>query len=410
MIIEADAALIQRIEAHQQADDGGLAAAGVTHQRQHLAGTGGKAHLLQHRLLAIVGEAHPLEADPPLQRRALPLRALPGFVQQGKDSLPRHHGLLQLVELVGHLDEGLDHSPQIADEGVEHPHLDGAARAQPLVGKQRQQADEHHHVEEIDEGAQQYAVDLEALDPGLPVLLVHLGKGIGEVALLHHGLNDRHPLQGLVEPAVDVGEQAAGRPHHGYAQFLVEPHHGPHRRQQGGAHQHQAQIQQRHGDEDAAQEHHFLHQQPNHLHIEVHDRLGVVGDAGDEGARAMLVEIAGRQPDGGGKHLLAKGLHHCLGDAVEAQGLQVKTRRREHLKAEITGGKSGDVGPHQLARRQIVVDEEFDEQGPGHFGAGGQQQADARLHQPAGIAGAIGEQPFDGRVHRLASSTALSGN
>ncbi|MNF91757.1 hypothetical protein D3C84_743690 [compost metagenome] len=124
----------------------------------------------------------------------------------------------------------------------------------------------------------------------------------------------------------------------------------------------------------------------------------------------MLVEIAGRQPDGGGKHLLAKGLHHRLGDAVEAQGLQVKTRRREHLKAEITGGKSGDVGPHQLARRQIVVDEEFDEQGPGHFGAGGQQQADARLHQPAGIAGAIGEQPFDGRVHRLASSTALSGN
>ncbi|MNQ84422.1 hypothetical protein D3C85_995490 [compost metagenome] len=382
----------------------------MAHQRQHLAGTGGKAHLLQHRLLAIVGEAHPLEADPPLQRRALPLRALPGFVQQGKDSLPRHHGLLQLVELVGHLDEGLDHSPQIADEGVEHPHLDGAACAQPLVGKQGEQADEHHHVEEIDEGAQQYAVDLEALDPGLPVLLVHLGKGIGEVVLLHHGLNDRHPLQGLVEPAVDVGEQAAGRPHHGYAQFLVEPHHGPHRRQQGGAHQHQAQIQQRHGDEDAAQEHHFLHQQPYHLDIEVHDRLCVVGDAGDEGARAVLVEIAGRQPDGGGKHLLAKALHHRLGDAVEAQGLQVETRRREHLQAEITGGKGGDVGPHQLARRQIVVDEEFDEQGPGHFGAGGQQQADARLHQPAGIAGAIGEQPFDGRVHRLASSTALSGN
>ncbi len=278
------------------------------------------------------------------------------------------------------------------------------------MGKQGQQTDEHHHVEEIDEGAQQDAVDLEALDPRLPVLLVHPRKSNGEVALLYHGLDHRHPLQRLVETAVDVGEQGSGRPHHGHAQFLVEPHHGPHRRQQGGAHQHQVKVQQRHGEQDAAQEHHFLHQEPYHLDIEVHDRLGVVGDAGDEGARAVLVEIAGRQADGGGEHLLAQTLHHRLGDAVEAQGLQVEAGRRQHLQPQITGGKGGDDAPLQPARRQVVIDEELDEQGTRHLGAGGEQQADARLHQPAGVAGAVGEQPFDGWIHRLASSATFHGN
>jgi hypothetical protein len=63
---------------------------------------------------------------------------------------------------------------------------------------------------------------------------------------------------------------------------------------------------------------------------------------GDEGARAVLVEIAGRQADGGGEHLLAQTLHHRLGDAVEAQGLQVEAGRRQHLQPQITGGKGGD--------------------------------------------------------------------
>lgn len=232
------------------------------------------------------------------------------------------------------------------------------------------------------------------------MILVDPGEGVGEVALLHHGLDDRHPLKRLVEAAVDVGKQAASRPHHGHAQALVEPHHGPHRRQQRGAHQHQAQIQQRHGEEDATQEHHLLHQEPDHLHIEVHDRLGVVGDAGDKRAGAMLVEVAGRQPDGGGEHLLTKSLHHRLGDAVEAQGLQVETRGREYLQAEIARRDGGDDAPLQPAWRQVVVDEELDEQGARHLGTGGQQQADARLGQPGGVTGAIGQQAFDRRVHR----------
>ncbi|MNQ84431.1 hypothetical protein D3C85_995580 [compost metagenome] len=382
----------------------------MAHQRQHLAGTGVEAHLPQHGLLTIVGEAHPIEADPPLQCGALPPGALAGLVEQGKHPLPRHHGLLQLVELVGHLDERLYHPSQIADEGVEHPHLDGAIGAQPFLGKERKQADEHHHVEQIDERTQQYAVDLEALEPRRPVLLVDVGEGVGEMALLHHGLDHRHALQRLVEPAVDIGQQAAGRPHHRHAQALVEPHHGAHRRQQGRAHQHQPQIQQRHGDEDAAQEHHLLHQEPYHLHIEVHDRLGVVGDAGDEGARAMLVEIAGRQPDGGGKHLLAQGLHHRLGDAVEAQGLQVETGGRQQLQTEITRPERRDGRPHQLARCQVVIDEQLDQQRSRHLGAGGQQQTDARLDQPAGVASAIGQQAFNGWIHRLASSAAFPRN
>ncbi len=408
MIIEADGALIQRIKPHQQADDGGLATAGVTYQRQHLARASGKAHLAQHLLLAIVGEAHLVKADQPLQGLGLAIRALPRLVEQGKYPLPGYHGLLQLVELVGHLDQRLYHAPQIADEGIEYPHLDGPTGTQALAGKQGQQADQHHHVEQIDKGAQQYAIDLEAPEARRPVLLIHLGKSVGKVALLHHGLNDRHSLQRLIEAAVDVGEQAASRPHHGHAQFLVEPHHSRHCRQQAGAHQHQPHIQQGHGDKDAAQQHHFLYQQADHLHIEVHDGLCVIGDAGNKRAGAMLVKVAGRQPDGGGKHLLAQGLHHSLGDAVETQGLQIETRRREHLQAKIPSRDGSNGGPHQLARCQIVIDEQLDEQRAGHFGTGRQQQADSGLNQPARITGAISEQAFDRWIHRLSSTSCSS--
>ena len=71
LAVDQDRALVDVVEAEQQAHDRGLAGARPAHQRERVAGGDGEVELAQHRPPGIIAEAHRLEAH----RRRQPARA-----------------------------------------------------------------------------------------------------------------------------------------------------------------------------------------------------------------------------------------------------------------------------------------------------------------------------------------------
>ena len=68
------------VEAQQQVEHGGLAAAGGPDQRRHLAGLGAESHAAQHGFAGSVGELHVVDLDPRLESASAGLSSSIGSV------------------------------------------------------------------------------------------------------------------------------------------------------------------------------------------------------------------------------------------------------------------------------------------------------------------------------------------
>ena len=158
--VDADRARRRRIEAQQQRQQRGLAAAGVADDAVETAGGDLQVQPVQDGMAGLVREIQPLDRDgalghAPVVRRRRRFR----FLQQRLDARRPHHRLLQLRELHRDLRQRLDHARDVVHEGIEDAHLHRTQRA--AVAAQAEHPDHHRqqqHVEEVQQRTQQPGV------------------------------------------------------------------------------------------------------------------------------------------------------------------------------------------------------------------------------------------------------------
>ncbi len=124
---DADHASARLVEAAEQAGDGGLPAAGRTHQRDHLALAHPQGKILQHRFAFLIAEGDMVELH--FRRAAMPGRRrpdgrrFPAGNRQREGALGRGDGVLHLGKHPRQVLHRPEHEGDVADEG-----LDGADR------------------------------------------------------------------------------------------------------------------------------------------------------------------------------------------------------------------------------------------------------------------------------------------
>ena len=179
LAVDVQRARGRRVKAQQQRQERAFAAAGVAHDAHELTGRDVQVQPVQYRVAGLVGKVQIAHRDSP-RADAGTRRALRGqrLVQQGVDAGGGHHRLLQLRELHGDLDQRLDHSGDVADERIEHAHLECAQTwcqrccAAFTQSKHGDDGGQHRHVQEIKRRAQQPGVGAQLGPTGVEMGLV----------------------------------------------------------------------------------------------------------------------------------------------------------------------------------------------------------------------------------------------
>ena len=158
--VQEDHAVVEVVEARQQADDGALAGAGGADDGQLLAGCDRERDAVQHGLAAGVGELGVAELHLALE----PFGELHGVgrlmeafvpVERLEDALARSHGPEQRVEEPADGLDGVDHHVDVLGEKDEHAEadllLDHLAAAEPQDAHRGNAAEAHverleHHL------------------------------------------------------------------------------------------------------------------------------------------------------------------------------------------------------------------------------------------------------------------------
>ncbi len=129
--VDQHRAAVDIVEARDQVDDGGLAGAGWADDGDRLAGLGGEADVLQHRLSCLIGGADVLEVHLALDGGHLDgirlVHDLRLDVQQAEDALAAGDGVLDVGPQDGDLLDGLVEALHVAQEGDHQAQRDGGA-------------------------------------------------------------------------------------------------------------------------------------------------------------------------------------------------------------------------------------------------------------------------------------------
>ena len=376
--VDAQRARRRGVEAQQQRQQGAFAAAGGADDADELARRYRQAQVVQHHGPGRVGKVQALDrdragADP---AGAGGLRRL-GLVHQGVDPRGGDHRLLQLRELHRDLDQWLDHPGDVADEGIQHAHLQ-RVQATAAQAVDPDHGGQHRHVQEVQRRAQQPGVGAQLVAPGLVVGRVGGRKALVEGARRAAGLDQGHAGNRLAGLGVDVAAQRAAAGHRRGRQALVEPDDADHRRHQQGHDQHQPPVQPGHHHQHAGQHHQAVEHHEQELHVQRFDRLGVVGDAADQLAGDGAVKKCHWQAHHVGVDTDPDALHRSHRHPGQVDQLAVAqhagqaaadpgaAQQGRHLQQLATG--------HQLVRQQVAVDEELAQRRAGGFQRGGQHQ------------------------------------
>ncbi len=162
---DADGAVLGFVEAAQQVDDGGLAAAGWSNQRDHLTRFHVQREIAEDGLILLVVEIHMIEFDLGEDRIRrlgdwLVLHIRDG-VDEREDAFRRGDGVLHFGIHPRHILDRPHHKGDVGNEGLDaadgDPSQRGLIAAVPDDGTQRDAADDLHHRQK--EGRQ----------PGCPV-------------------------------------------------------------------------------------------------------------------------------------------------------------------------------------------------------------------------------------------------
>ena len=340
--VDAQAARVHVVETLQQLDDGRLAGAGGANDGHGLTGLGRAAKVVDDGLLGCVAKAHVVELHAALAH-GRDLRVcgvlLLGCGQELKDALGGRGHRLHGVAHVGQLLDGLGEVAHVLDEA-----LDVAGGR--VAGKRQARA--HHHdghvagvAHQAHERHHEAREKLRAPTRGeqLVVLLVKGGDG---VVCAVEDLDDVLAGKVLFDKAVDLAQNVLLR-----AEVrLREVHHGAHDHGGHGQGDHhdarERQADREHHDQHA----HDLRDAGDQLGYRLVERLAqgidVVGDAREDVAFAVGVEVAHGDARDLLGDLFAHAVAHFLGDSGHEPALRQVAGRACQVQAQKQGQRAGD--------------------------------------------------------------------
>ena len=171
-------------------------------QRNGLPLFGLEGDVLQHIFPFFVGEANVLEAHVTLVTVIFFSHNIDAlFIQQLEYAVSRHERSLQIRQLIHDTYHRMEHPVEVIDEGVEHTHGNQCIqRAAAHVPDQSEEEQVPHHVHQIMRGQ---GVQAEQFILVVRIFLVQNFKFFGRFLLPAKSTNDRHPLNRLIDHAVD---------------------------------------------------------------------------------------------------------------------------------------------------------------------------------------------------------------
>src|ERR1041385_6750954 len=313
---DPDGALLDIVEAQQQADDRGFPSAGVAHDGDRLTGLSGEADVLQHPIFAVVGKPDVVEFDGRDLRDSGARRGGShdgGLgIEQLENALRGRHRALEEVVIFAEILDGAEETQAVLQESHDHAETQCATlHAESAVGEdagERQHGEEfHHRVEPV--------VGRDRVFVGVHVLAIDFFEFVFAAALAveklqHHDAGDvllqvrADAGNGNANAAVALGDTAA-EDHRGQDD---QRHHGQHDRgEQRAEAEHDGEDEEKH--QNVAEDVHKAGSE------QVVEHVDIGGDARDEAANGIVVEEA------------------------EVEGLQV----RHELAAEVEHGALAGV-------------------------------------------------------------------
>ena len=359
LAVDGNGAALDVVEPFQQADDRGLAGPGGSHQGHGLARLRHQIHPLQHRRLRLVGEFHVAQLDAALRHhqrpgvgRVLDLRLL---IQQLEDALGAGDRGLELRPQHGDGAHRLEEPAHVLQEGHDDP--DGHqlhARQVAAVAQHHGYADAADHVHGRSErGRQRFRANV-----GVAVGTVELAEAFRVPRLPVEGL--RRPRAGyvLLQLGADAADGLAGLAECAAGALREHRRAHVHQRQQREAGQRQPPVERQHADQDREQQQEAGHQarQP-HPHGAV-DYLGVVGEARQQVARLVAVEVGQRQLVHLVHDLIAQLQQQPLADRgqrVAAAGVGEPADQKQHQHQHHGGGEPAPGRGAVRCARQVLL-------------------------------------------------------
>ena len=315
--LDADAAGIHVVKAHQQVDDGGLAAAGGADDGDALARLHGQVEVADQLLLRVVGERHVAALHAALhageRQRVGPVGRLRRFGDQVQKPRGAGDGILKLRDHAGDLVERLGILVGVAEKAGQRAHGHAAGQRHQRAGQCHAGID--HAVDEsgggVGDGGEEYGAQRAVLQPA-----VDLVKLVQALRLAAEGLDHL----GVADHLVDVGGHLATglglQAEHVVCALGDEPRHEQRQRRDHHHHQRDGPVADQHDDQRSGDG-----QRAGEQLCEAHQQalgelVGVGDDAADDLAVRMGVDVAQRQLGDLAQRVLAQIPHHVERDAV----------------------------------------------------------------------------------------------
>ena len=177
--------------------------------------------------------------------------------------------------------------------------------------------------------------DSHRVDVRVEVVLVQLVELAELARFAVEQLHDQHARQVLLQEGVDPRQAdallAVGGAHPALEHWLTRAITGS----TASADQRQPPVEQQHDDDDADQRHQVARHRDHARADELVQRVHVVGQAADQPAHRVAVEVAERLVLQVGEDLQAQVVHHLLADHLHQVVLRVAEHEAQHKRAKV---------------------------------------------------------------------------
>ncbi len=389
--VDADAAAVHVVEAHQQVDEGGFPRPRSAHDGDAAAGGDVEVEVLDQPAVRRVGEGDVLKLHVPRTafqpQGARRLRRLGWQVQHFENPLGRGRGGLNLREDVRDVVERLGEHRRVNQERGDAPDRerppDGADAAEDADGRVGQVVDDARG--RVGKGGDELRPHARAVQ-----LCVDFLEFFAGARLVAERRDDLLPADDLLRVAVQAAELRrllaeqllrAGRDG---ARGEVRERRGKHHDQRHG------RVQGQHENHRAQNGEHALHEGRQPLQQPVGNGVRIVDEAADRVAALGVVEKADRQGAELAEQRAAQAAHRSVGNAVSQAGQQPQeavAQKIDRRKQQQNARQRGEVHPagpgHQIHR---APDDRRPGQRARHVGGcterGEQQQGAGAPHGP----------------------------
>src|SRR6266403_827191 len=361
LAVEKNLAALNIVKAQQQGDQGGLAGAGVSHDGEGLPGLHAKRNISQNPIfvggLRSVAIAEPNVAKLDLAERMIERDGIGirfdqnRFIQQLEDALGSRHRGLQDVEFLAEVLDRPEKALGEHGEGSQNAEAERAGENAVPAGPIDQ--GDGGEAEKFDRRIKK-SVSENGIAPGEHIVAIAPLKFLHGLALAVEELHDAHTGNVFLEERVDAGDGRADAAI-GIADEFAEDHGDDQDAgKDGESVESQAFVDREEQAGHDREEKEVIDHGNDAGGEEIVERIHVRGDARDQAADGIAVEIAHGQALHVGENFAAHVVHGLLADALHDADLDVlgKEVERQHGKEE--QAKPADAGPCRRFRDYVM--------------------------------------------------------